>query len=90
MTPKILHIDMNKFYASVEQMLNPQLKNKAIAVCGIRMPRATCTSASRRIPPCPDGNRPLSPRSGHKRNSNQSIQPLIRAAFAISTTRRIL
>ena len=34
MTPKILHIDMNKFYASVEQMLNPQLKNKAIAVCG--------------------------------------------------------
>ena len=31
MTPKILHIDMNKFYASVEQMLNPQLKNKAIA-----------------------------------------------------------
>ena len=32
MTPKILHIDMNKFYASVEQMLNPQLKNKAIAV----------------------------------------------------------
>ena len=34
MIPKILHIDMNKFYASVEQMLNPQLKNKAIAVCG--------------------------------------------------------
>ena len=32
MIPKILHIDMNKFYASVEQMLNPQLKHKAIAV----------------------------------------------------------
>lgn len=34
MEQKILHIDMNKFYATVEQMLNPALKNKAIAVCG--------------------------------------------------------
>lgn len=34
MEQKILHIDMNKFYATVEQMLNPSLKNKAIAVCG--------------------------------------------------------
>ena len=25
---------MNKFYATVEQMLNPELRNKAIAVCG--------------------------------------------------------
>ena len=34
MERKILHIDMNKFYATVEQMLNPELQNKAIAVCG--------------------------------------------------------
>lgn len=30
----ILHIDMNNFYASVECMLNPDLKKYPIAVCG--------------------------------------------------------
>lgn len=30
----ILHIDMNNFYASVECMLNPNLKEYPIAVCG--------------------------------------------------------
>lgn len=34
MSRSILHCDMNNFYASVECMLNPSLKNHPIAVCG--------------------------------------------------------
>ncbi len=34
MTRSILHSDLNAFYASVEIMLDPSLRGKAIAVCG--------------------------------------------------------
>ena len=33
-TRTILHSDLNCFYASVEMMLNPALRDKAVAVCG--------------------------------------------------------
>lgn len=34
MQRSVLHCDLNNFYASAETVLNPELKGKAIAVCG--------------------------------------------------------
>ncbi len=39
MSKIILHCDMNNFFASVETLLDPTLKNKCIAVCGSKEER---------------------------------------------------
>ena len=51
----ILHSDLNCFYASVEMNENPQLRGKAIAVCGSTEDRhgivLTASYPAKRIPP---------------------------------------
>lgn len=43
---KIIHIDMDAFFASVEQRDNPQLKNKPVAVGGLPQQRSVIAAAS--------------------------------------------
>lgn len=44
--PKILHVDLDAFFCSVEELLNPELKGKAFVVGGSPQGRGVVTSAS--------------------------------------------
>ena len=44
----ILHIDLNAFFASVEELLNPKLKSKPLAVAG-KTSRASIVSSANYI-----------------------------------------
>lgn len=41
----IMHIDMNAFYASVAQHLDPSLRGKAVAVAGATRKRGMASSS---------------------------------------------